>query len=39
VRGLRREELALIAGASPDYYTRLEQGRHPTASPAVLNAL
>jgi len=26
-------------GVSPDYYTRLEQGRHPTASPAVLDAL
>ena len=27
VPGLRREEVALIAGVSPDYYTRLEQGR------------
>jgi transcriptional regulator with XRE-family HTH domain len=39
VSGLRREELARIAGVSRDYYTRLEQGRHPTASPAVLDAL
>jgi transcriptional regulator with XRE-family HTH domain len=39
VRGLRREELAQLAGVSPDYYTRLEQGRHPTASPSVLDAL
>jgi len=27
VSGLRREELALVAGVSVDYYTRLEQGR------------
>lgn len=27
VSGLRREELALLAGVSPDYYVRLEQGR------------
>lgn len=27
VAGLRREELALLAGVSPDYYVRLEQGR------------
>ena len=39
VLGLRREELARLAGVSPDYYTRLEQGRHVTASPAVLDAL
>ncbi|GLY83747.1 helix-turn-helix transcriptional regulator [Actinoallomurus iriomotensis] len=39
VPGLRREELAEIAGVSPDYYTRLEQGRHPTASSGVLDAL
>jgi transcriptional regulator with XRE-family HTH domain len=39
VPGLRREELAELAGMSPDYYTRLEQGRHPTASPTVLDAL
>src|SRR4029077_7805228 len=27
VPGLRREELAMLAGMSSDYYTRLEQGR------------
>jgi transcriptional regulator with XRE-family HTH domain len=27
VRGLRREELALLAGVSVAHYTRLEQGR------------
>ena len=29
VPGLRREELAVAAGVSPDYYSRLEQGRQP----------
>jgi transcriptional regulator with XRE-family HTH domain len=37
--GLRRREVAELAGVSPDYYTRLEQGRHRTASAAVLDAL
>ncbi|MGD0556235.1 MAG: helix-turn-helix transcriptional regulator [Streptosporangiaceae bacterium] len=37
--GLRREEVATLAGVSIDYYTRLERGRerHPSAS--VLDAL
>ncbi|MFJ2742945.1 helix-turn-helix domain-containing protein [Streptomyces sp. NPDC087440] len=39
VPGLRREEVALLAGVSPDYYGRLEQGREPGASPRVLEAL
>ncbi|CAM5241637.1 XRE family transcriptional regulator OS=Streptomyces chartreusis OX=1969 GN=CP983_00960 PE=4 SV=1 [Streptomyces chartreusis] len=39
VSGLRREELAQLAGMSVDYYTRLEQGRSRTASHAVLDAL
>lgn len=39
VRGLRREEVAHLAGVSPDYYTRLEQGRQRTASPQVLASL
>jgi transcriptional regulator with XRE-family HTH domain len=39
VPGLRREELADLAGMSVGYYTRLEQGRHATASAEVLNAL
>ncbi|MEV7395470.1 helix-turn-helix transcriptional regulator, partial [Streptomyces sp. NPDC091215] len=29
VPGLRREEVARLAGVSTDYYARLEQGRHP----------
>ncbi|GAB3457153.1 helix-turn-helix transcriptional regulator [Streptomonospora sediminis] len=39
VPGLRREELARLAGVSVDYYTRLEQGRSRSASPEVLDAL
>lgn len=39
VPGLRRDELAELAGVSTDYYTRLEQGRQPTASVGVLTAL
>ncbi|MEU3979170.1 helix-turn-helix transcriptional regulator [Streptomyces sp. NPDC026672] len=39
VPGLRREELAALAGVSVDYYTRLEQGRPITPSEAVLDAL
>lgn len=39
VSGLRREELAQLAGMSVDYYTRLEQGRSRTASQAVLDSL
>jgi len=37
--GLRREELAALAGVSVDYYTRLEQGRDTNPSPAILEAL
>jgi len=39
VTGLRREEVALLAGVSVDYYARLEQGREKSPSAAVLNAL
>lgn len=39
VAGLRREELALLAGISSDYYLRLEQGRDTNPSPQVLEAL
>jgi transcriptional regulator with XRE-family HTH domain len=39
VPGLRREELAVAAGLSPDYYSRLEQGRQSTISVQVLDAL
>jgi transcriptional regulator with XRE-family HTH domain len=38
VSGLRREEVALLAAISTDYYTRLEQGRIPASGP-VLGAL
>ncbi|MBA3781703.1 MAG: helix-turn-helix domain-containing protein [Nocardioides sp.] len=39
VPGLRREELALLAGVSVTYYTRLEQGQSTNASPSVIDAL
>lgn len=39
VAGLRREEVALLAGVSTDYYTRLEQGRSVTPSVQVIDAL
>ena len=39
VPGLRREEVAQLAGVSPDYYTRLERGRIQGASDSVLTAL
>jgi transcriptional regulator with XRE-family HTH domain len=39
VPGLRREELALLAGVSVDYYTRLEQGRARRPSDQVLDAV
>jgi transcriptional regulator with XRE-family HTH domain len=39
VPGLRREELALLAGVSPSYYSRLEQGHSLNASPEVLDAI
>ncbi|MFH9072265.1 helix-turn-helix domain-containing protein [Streptomyces alboflavus] len=37
--GLRREELATLAGVSVDYYTRLERGRETNPSPAVIDSL
>lgn len=37
--GLRREELALLAGISVDYITRLEQGRASNPSAQVVEAL
>ncbi|MFI9206106.1 helix-turn-helix transcriptional regulator [Streptomyces sp. NPDC053048] len=37
--GLRREEVAQLAGMSVDYYVRLEQGRGPQPSPEMLAAL
>ncbi|GAA0233214.1 helix-turn-helix transcriptional regulator [Cryptosporangium japonicum] len=39
VPGLRREELAALAGVSVDYYVRLEQGRNLNPSDAVLDAI
>ncbi|WP_030666830.1 helix-turn-helix transcriptional regulator [Streptomyces rimosus] len=39
VPGLRREELAQLAGVSIAYYTRLEQGQSHNASDGVLDAL
>jgi transcriptional regulator with XRE-family HTH domain len=39
VPGLRREELAMLAGISADYYLRLEQGRDHHPSPSVIDAL
>lgn len=37
--GLRREEVATLAGISADYYLRLEQGRDRHPSPPVVEAL
>lgn len=37
--GLRREEVAMVAGMSADYYTRLEQQRGPQPSVSMLAAL
>jgi len=39
VAGLRRDELAVLAGISSEYYTRLEQGRDRHPSAQVLEAL
>lgn len=39
VPGLRREEIALLAGVSPSYYTRLEQGQAVHASYEVIEAI
>ena len=39
VPGLRREELAMLAGVSADYYVQLEQGRVGAVSESVLDAV
>ncbi|MFI5910742.1 helix-turn-helix transcriptional regulator [Dactylosporangium sp. NPDC051541] len=39
VAGLRREEIALLAGLSTDYYQRMEQGREVRPSDDVLDAI
>ena len=37
--GLRREEVAALAGISTDWYVRLEQGRHSAPSATTIEAL
>ncbi len=39
VIGLRREEVAMLAGVSVDYYTRLERGNLAGVSDSVLDAI
>lgn len=39
VPGLRKEELAVLAGLSPDHYSRIEQGRQQTLTDDVVDAL
>ncbi|MEU6083337.1 helix-turn-helix transcriptional regulator [Streptomyces sp. NPDC047108] len=39
VAGLRREEVAVLAGMNTDYYARLEQGRERRPSPQMLDAI
>src|SRR5215212_10942921 len=39
VAGLRREEVALLAGISSEYYTRLERGNATGVSQSVIDAI
>ena len=39
VKGLRREEVALLAGMSTEYYVRLERGNGAGVSEAVLDGI
>src|SRR5881227_3726834 len=39
VPGLRREEVALLAGVSTDYYTRLERGNATGVSDSVIDGV
>jgi transcriptional regulator with XRE-family HTH domain len=39
VAGLRREEVALLAGISPEYYTRLERGQATGVSESVIDGI
>jgi transcriptional regulator with XRE-family HTH domain len=39
VPGLRREEVALLAAISPDYYNKIERGAAHGVSPAILGAI
>lgn len=38
-KGLRRDEVAVLATMSTDYYERIERGRGPRPSPAMLGAI
>src|SRR3954468_12487051 len=38
-KGLRREEVALLAGVSPEYYVRLERGQATGPSAGVVDAV
>lgn len=38
-KGLRRDEVAVLAAMSSDYYERIEQGRGPRPSPEMLGAI
>ena len=39
VKGLRREEVATLAGVSAEYYTRVERGASPASSESVLDGI
>ena len=39
VKGLRREEVAMLAGISPEYYTRLERGAATGISPEIVDSV
>ncbi|GJF21628.1 hypothetical protein SHO565_21920 [Streptomyces sp. HO565] len=39
VKGLRREEVAMLAGVSAEYYARMERGHLSGTSEAVLDSL
>ena len=39
VKGLRREEVAMLAGISPEYYTRLERGTAAGISPEIVDTV
>jgi transcriptional regulator with XRE-family HTH domain len=39
VTGLRREEVAMLAGVSTDYYAKMERGTLASVSPEILDAV
>lgn len=39
VKGLRREEVAMLAGISVEYYTKIERGDAVGATPSIINAI